>query len=209
MKIICNEKWGDEWLHARGQRITSSGIAAALAAPGTQVKADYAAQLLADLQNIPNHMNEQPDRWAVDARGMHERAVGWYANETGTAPMAHGFIVHDNYEWLGFTPDGIIEPDGLVHVHYRKSIKAVRKNSNCTGADMKRVQFELLCSGLRWCDYVNYWEDGKNHIGTIQRVFFDAEVADAVEYACHLFWNEILTAHFDNIDLDKREQDNE
>ena len=198
MKIICDEKWGAEWIQAMGQRITSSGLAAVLAAPNTQIKEDYTSQLLADLQNIPNHTHEQPERWIVDARDMHERAVGWYGNETDTVPKLYGFIVHESYDWLGFTPDGVISPDGLIHVRYSKTLNSFHKNMKCKSADMNRIQFELLCSGLRWCDYVNYWEsdNGSNNKGSIQRVFFDASIADEIEYFCHSFWNQILKAHF-------------
>jgi len=188
---LCAERYTPEWHSLRRARVTSSLLRGALAGYGTHARQDVIDSLLLDLRGIPEHTDEHTDPWILTARHDQMRGEVWYGNEYGRQVRHTGFVIDDEYPWLGFTPNGLVDPDGLIHVVTKKYRNGLR-DYKCSGMHIKRVQYEMRISGRKWCDFVSYWTQGDNEDGRIDRVMFDKHIAESIECSVHLFWRDIL-----------------
>ncbi len=150
----------EEWKLARCGKITASKIADLLA----MNKSGYAASrknYLADL--LVERMTGTPTdsfvssamQWGTEYE-PEARAI--YEFVTGQAVWEVGFIIHPKYDFSGASPDGLIDPDGMIEI--KCPITATHIETLLTGAVPKnyyaQIQWGLECTGRQWCDYVSY-----------------------------------------------------
>jgi hypothetical protein len=73
-----------------------------------------------------------------------------------------GFMVLDRNGWrLGFSPDGLVDPDGLIEVKSRRARKQIPLviAGEVPAEHMPQIQAGLLVTSRAWCDYVS-WSGG-------------------------------------------------
>lgn len=117
----------------------------------------------------------------MTAQLVAERITGWtedtYASadmERGTfdepyardvyaehyAPVTEvGFMTRDDWGYtIGFSPDGLVEHDGLIEIKSRKpkvQLETILDNE-IPLENMAQIQCGLLVADRQWCDYVSY-----------------------------------------------------
>lgn len=85
-----------------------------------------------------------------------------YANHYGEVEDC-GFITNDKWGFtIGFSPDGLVAPDGLIEAKSRKhkfQVETILEHvpANTVPAEFAiQVQTGLLVSERRWCDFITY-----------------------------------------------------
>lgn len=193
MRILTKTQGDDMWEYARKGRVTASSIGHVLAGHGTKSRFEYRMQLCLDLEGVEDFRDSA--HWFEDGRRFEGHARGWY--EWNVAPVTEtGFVLHDEYNWLGASPDGLVGDDGCIEIKYRKTLKTFH-DSNIKPIPRlyeSQMQTQMWVMGRAWCDYVNYWrsdEHGKEqaHVRRIERD--DGRIRE-LEEAAILFWREVL-----------------
>lgn len=93
-----------EWYEERAKRITASDFATAIGLYGSRI------QLVGEKIGVRERRTFDPRavEWGVK---NEESARLAYEAATGYIVVPQGFIVHDEHDWLGGSPDGIIGTD--------------------------------------------------------------------------------------------------
>lgn len=197
MLVLAAEQGTKEWHAARRGRITASQAHLALARPGGKGRTDYVRQLADALQGIPDFRDEgEPTpEWFLDGRYYESWSRGWYQWTRDVDVVEVGFVTHDEYTWLGSSPDGLIRPRGAVEVgatiqtegvfetKYRKTLRTFHKHASLgeTASVIAQAQTQMCVTGALWCDYTNYWRSQDNNElekGHVQRIWRDDAYID-------------------------------
>ena len=193
MRILTDVQGNDMWEVARKGRITASSIGHVLAGHGTKSRYEYRMQLCLDLEGIEDFRDSAS--WFEDGRRFEAHARGWY-NWNVAECSETGFVLHDEYNWLGASPDGLVGDDGCIEIKYRKNLRTyhdsnVKPISRLYASQMQAVMW--VCD-RQWCDYVNYWRspDGKKEQAHVRRVVRDDGRIRELEEASLVFWREVL-----------------
>lgn len=105
------------------------------------------------------------------------RAREEYEVQTGHVAEACGFVCHPTIEWLGASPDGLIDENGLLEIKCPQNLPSVIPEKHII-----QMQVQLACTGRKWCDYFAWTH--QDHF--LQRIEADYEVVlSLLEY----FWN--------------------
>lgn len=197
MRVLCDQQGTPEWHEARRGKITASAARFALAARHTKGRRLYVERLANDLDGIPNFDEEEPAPWFTDGKYYESWARGWYSWNHDAEVWETGFVVHDDYSWLGASPDGFVDPDDVLEIKYRKTLRTwyQHKSIGMNASVQAQAQTQLLVTGRRRCQYVNYWRSDdheleKGHVKTIERD--DAYINSTLLPAFVGLWNEVL-----------------
>ena len=192
MRVICKEQHTPEWKAARHGKVTASAARFALARPGTKGRANYVEQLANDLEGMPDFSDEEDPPWFIDGRYYESWARGWYSFTYDNDVLETGFVVHDDYSWIGCSPDGLLHieipleagvtyipkgGEGMVEIKYRKSLGTFKQHAAlfANAQVIAQVQTQLFVTSFQWCDYVNYWRSDDHELeqGNVERIYRD------------------------------------
>lgn len=191
MRILTMTQNTDEWYAARKGRITSSGIDKCLSGKNTKGRRDYAMSIVLDLENVEDFRDDAP--WFLAGRKYESYARGWYQWEHKTVTEV-GFVLHEEYNWLGASPDGLIGDDGNLEIKYRKTLGTFTTalTKPIPRAIMYQMQLQMFICDRDWTAYVNYWRDEqlKKEQGNVQYVERDDAMIRELEEAAFRFWGE-------------------
>lgn len=217
MRILTTTQGTDEWEVARKGRITASSIAHVLAGRGTKSRYEYRMQLCMDLEGIEDFRDSAS--WFEDGRRYEGHARGWY-NWNVAEVQEVGFVLHDDYNWLGASPDGLVGNDGCIEIKYRKTLKTFHDSNikNVPRGYLSQMQTQMWVCDRQWCDYVNYWRDEgtQKEQAHVRRIYRDNGRIRELEEAALIFWGEVLKLYqtrtdkttflfpFDNVENYKR-----
>ncbi len=195
MIVVCKTQGTPEWHEARRGKITASAARYALARPGTLGRLNYIQQLADAIEGVPNFDDEDDPPWFAEGRYYESWARGWYAWHHAEVTET-GFIVHDDYSWLGCSPDGLVGDDGMIEIKYRKFLHTWTKHSalGATAPVMAQVQTQMFVAGRRWDDYVNYWRSDQHEVekGKVVRIERDdAYIENTLLPAFVGLWREV------------------
>ena len=117
-----------------------------------------------------------------------------YVAKTGNQLKPAPFIEHPEIEYFGASPDGLLDPDGLVEFKCPTSAKHVAWMLAGVVPDEHKPQMlaQLACTGRSWVEFVSF----DPRMPEKQRMFirrFDptAEEINAVEEAARQFLKEV------------------
>lgn len=161
MTIVSVPQGSPEWLEARAGKVTASRIADVLAKVKTGEAAgrrDYRAQLVAEiLTGRPQESGFTNDamRWGTEqepyARAAYECHAGVLVDQVG-------MVLHPSIERGAASPDGLVDPDGLVEIKCPNT--ATHLDYLLDGTVPARYQPQMLwqmaCTGRDWCDFVSF-----------------------------------------------------
>jgi len=150
-------------------------------------------QLVMDLQGIEDFQDSA--KWYEKGRIYEAHARGWY-NWNRTQVTEVGFVLHDEYNWLGASPDGLVGDDGCIEIKYREFLHTYH-DSNVKPIPrlyLSQMQTQMWVCSRQWCDYVNYWRDDgvqkeQCHVRRIER---DEARIKELEDAAFSFWADTL-----------------
>ena len=182
MKILCDDQRTPDWFAARKGRITASEARKALMGRHTKGRTLYVAKLADDIEGIPDFDDEEPAPWFTDGVFYESWARGWYSFKHDTDIRMIGFAVHDDYDWLGCSPDGLIDPDGGIEIKYRSYLHTFEKHAThkMQASVYPQVQTSMFVCNRDWWDYTNYWRSDDHEVekGHVQRIHRDQAYID-------------------------------
>jgi putative phage-type endonuclease len=159
------EQKSDEWFAARCGKFTGSRFADVLAKSkkdGKPLKArqdliwTLAAERIQGYQ--PKGASSYAMQWGVDNEPLAREA---YEIKTGEFVTEAGFIVHHKFEFVGISPDGLINDDGGLEIKCPKSpeIHLQRFIHGVPEEYKPQIQGGLWVTGRKWWDFVSYDPD--------------------------------------------------
>lgn len=189
-----------EWLDIRCGMLTASNVKHLFTAKLAPSKAQTAKTLMYELlaQRVTKYV-EPVYVTAAMARGHDEEIIARDTYSKHFAPVAEvGFTSR----WfsrdgmtiaLGYSPDGLVDGDGLIEVKSRGQKWQMQTLVNGEIPTEYRLQMQtgMLVTGRKWCDFISIcgglpmmvareFADEKLQAAIIQRVFeFEAELAEA------------------------------
>lgn len=196
MRELCKTQGTREWEIARKGRITASAIGHVLAGRGTKSRDRYRMELILDLEGVDDFADTA--KWFVHGRQYEQHALGWYNFHKQELEQT-GFVLHDEYNWLGASPDGLVTADGMVEAKCRATLHAFEEANT---KPIPRLYASQMQAGMwvcnrQWCDYLNYWRDDKTgkeqaHVRRIER---DEGRIRELEDAALIFWKETIVEY--------------
>ena len=150
----------DEWFAARLGKVTASRIADLMARTKTgwgAGRANYMAELLCErlTGQTSERFTNAAMQWGTDTE---PQARAMYALETGSTVVECGFFDHPVIVMTGASPDGLVGDDGLVEIKCPNSATHIATLRGEPIADkyVKQMQWQMACTGRKWCDFVSY-----------------------------------------------------
>ena len=182
VKILCDTQRSDEWFAAKRSRISASDARYCLSRKGTKGRRLYVEKIADDLEGLPDFDDHDVKPWFVNGVYYESWARGWYSFQKDVDVIETGFVVHDDYDWIGCSPDGLVGEGGLVEIKYRSFLHTFEQHAQ-TGklaSVNPQLQTQMFVCNRQWCDYVNYWRSDDHELerGHIQRVHRDQAYID-------------------------------
>lgn len=151
---------GDAWLASRVGCITASRMADLMARTKSgwgASRANLAAELMVERltgQPTPRFVNDAM-RWGTEQEPWARQA---YSELTGADVFECGFIPHPELQRAGASPDGLVEPNGLVEFKCPNSATHIETllGGIVPEKHILQMQFQMACVGRDWCDFVSF-----------------------------------------------------
>jgi putative phage-type endonuclease len=156
------EQRSDAWYAARCGVVTASEVGNLITPAKLEVANNDTSRRLTDRLFAERMAGFVDPTWqSMDmARGQYEepRAVEYY--ETHHSPVTRiGFMVRDDWGFrIGYSPDGLVDDDGLIEVKCPRSKGQVQTilAGEVPSEYVAQIQCGLLVSGREWCDFVSF-----------------------------------------------------
>jgi predicted phage-related endonuclease len=154
--------------------------------PPPKALTDYAYQLAAErLTGRPRkQIKAAALQWGQD---VEPAAVAAYQAETGEIVTMCGFVQHPEYDFIGASPDFLVNDDGGGEIKSPESSE-VHLETLLVGLPpehIEQIQGGLWVTGRQWWDFVSFHPDFPDHLRTyIQRVQRDDSYIAQLESAC-------------------------
>lgn len=160
-----------EWHAARAGRITASTAGAFLGLSPYMKPQDAMRALVRSMHGMDT---EFQGNVATEYGTFHEDgALVEYQMETGNVVEPLAFAPHS--DWLGASPDGLIEHDGLLEIKcpfgQRKKSPPEFKSIDDQPQYYAQIQVQLFCTGREWCHFFQWSPHGTK----LELVAADAE----------------------------------
>lgn len=150
----------DAWKQLRLGKVTASRVADVVAKTKSGYstsRANYAAQLIAErltgtvAESFTNAAMQHGTETEPEARSTYE----FYQ---GVTVQQIAFAAHPKIEQAGCSPDGLVEADGLVEIKCPNTPTHLETllGQAVPGKYETQIQFQLACTGRKWCDFVSY-----------------------------------------------------
>jgi putative phage-type endonuclease len=144
MPLLVAKQLSEEWFAAHINRITSSTAAAVLGLD------PYRGPLAAYRSIVARkpHKDNWYTSWGTDNEA---RARTAYEVATGNLVQTTGFWVHHEHDWLGASPDGLIDADGMLELKCPQQVH-----------EFIPIQYEIqmavqmIVTGRKWCDFFSW-----------------------------------------------------
>lgn len=156
------EQGSEAWHQARSGRITASRFKDVMAIgkrDGKPLKAriDYMHELAFErLSGTPKQsISSQAMSWGTEAeplaREAYEMATGYFVDEVS-------MIVHPAHDFIGGSPDGLVDDDGLIEIKspFSEAVHIKTLLEGMPEEHIYQVQGNIWISGRKWCDFISF-----------------------------------------------------
>lgn len=162
-----NQQQTPEWHQKRIGKITGSRAGAALGINPWMTPEQLLRQMVREYHGAES---EFKGNIATEYGNLHEPLAAMdYLGKTGNLVEEVGFIQHQDHEWLGASPDGLIDDDKVLEIKcpfsLRKSDRPIFKTLAEQPHYYAQVQIEMICTGrdkahfYQWCKGGDYLEE--------------------------------------------------
>jgi putative phage-type endonuclease len=150
----------DAWKQIRLGKATASRVADIVARTKSGYgasRANYMAQLIAE--RLTGQVGESYVNAAMqhgtDTEPEARRAYEFYQ---GVAVEEVAFVPHPTIADAGCSPDGLVGDDGLLEIKCPQTATHLETllGQNIPSKYIGQVQFQMACTGRKWCDWVSY-----------------------------------------------------
>jgi putative phage-type endonuclease len=195
------EQGSIEWFAERCGKVTASRVADVVARTKTGFgasRANYMAQLVAErlTGTVAESYSNAAMQWGND---MEPEARATYEFFTNATVEPAPFVSHQSIAETGASPDGYVGAEGLVEIKCPNTATHIETllGSAVAGKYVTQMQWQMACTGRRWCDFVSYDPRMPATMSTfIQRVPRDDAMIASLETDVTDFLNELrLTVH--------------
>ena len=190
------EQRSEEWFQARLGLVTASRVSDVLAkikSGESASRRNYKIQLVSE--RLTGERQESYINQAMqDGIDREQFARDRYVQEHGEVEEV-GFVKHPTLE-AGASPDGMVGDDGILEI---KCPMASTHTESLMSQDVPskyipQIQFQLRCSGRKWCDFVSYHPMFPKHLQLfVKRVEADEVYQAELDKEIELFLVEVQT----------------
>ena len=182
------EQRTEEWFTARKNRVTGSSVGAILGMSPFMKPEDVMRNMVREYHNYPS---EFKGNVATDYGTYNEPlAIMDYELSTNNSVVATGF--HNYEDWLGASPDGLINNDGLLEVKcpygQRDKNPPEFKSIDYQTHYWMQIQIQLLVTGREWCHFYQWSAHGE----MLETVWFNPLAIDKYLPELRAFYEEYL-----------------
>jgi putative phage-type endonuclease len=154
------EQRTEEWFAARAGKVTASRVADVMAKTKSGYsasRANYMEQLICErlTGTQGDSFQNAAMAWGTEqepaARGAYEARTGFLVQEVG-------FVPHPTIEGAGASPDGLVDPNGLVEIKCPNTATHIDTliGNEPPGKYRWQMMMQMACTGRQWCDFVSY-----------------------------------------------------
>lgn len=176
----------DEWYNIRLGKLTGSDFHTFLGNGETKKNKllQKAAEKITGKSDDDHFVTEDIQR-GID---LEDEAILAYEMTTGNSVDKVGFIEENDF--VGCSPDGLVGADGIIEVKCPKQSVFLKQviDQKIKPEYYTQIQFNLLISGRKWCDYIAY---NKNFPLFIKRFEIDTEAREKIVNAIEECTNKI------------------
>ena len=158
--IVDCEQGSETWFAYRLGKVSASRMADMTARTKTGYGAsrgNYLAELVAQrltgvyAESYSNGAMQWGTEQEPAARAMYEFMNNLFVTLVGVA-------LHDTIPNACASPDGLVGDDGLVEIKCPNTAThiATLLGSEIDGKYLKQMQWQMACTGRKWCDFVSY-----------------------------------------------------
>jgi putative phage-type endonuclease len=175
-----------EWKALRCGRVTASRVADVVAKTKTGYsasRANYLAQLIAErltgtaAETYTNAAMQHGTETEPEARDA-------YCFYHGVTVEQVAFVPHPKIDQAGASPDGLVGADGLVEIKCPNTATHLETllGQAVPAKYIDQMQFQMACTGRKWCDFVSYDPRMPEHMRLfVRRVERDDKRIDFLE----------------------------
>jgi len=150
----------DAWKALRCGKVTASRVADVVARTKTgpaASRANYLAQLIAErltgtaTETYTNAAMQHGTETEPEARCAYEFYQGVTVEQVA-------FMLHPKIDQAGASPDGLVGADGLVEIKCPQTATHLETllGQAVPAKYADQMQFQMACTGRKWCDFVSY-----------------------------------------------------
>jgi putative phage-type endonuclease len=178
----------EAWHKKRNGRVTGSNVGAILGLSPFMKREDVMRNMVRQYHGYPSEFTGNP---ATNYGTYHESiALADYELKFNRKVELTGF--HTYEDWLGASPDGLIDTDGLIEIKcpygFRDNNPPMFKSIDYQTHYWLQIQIQLLVTGRQWCHFYQWSAHGY----MLETVWFNPLAIE--EYLPKLkdFYNEYL-----------------
>lgn len=197
MIILELEQGTPEWKAARAGKVTASKIADVMAKTQkgeAATRRNYRAQIVAEI--LTGKPQDDVYTNAAMQWGTEQEPIARSIYETSNGVMVDqvGLIIHPTIERGAASPDGLVDPNGLVEIKCPNTATHLEYLLAKTVPSQYQPQmlWQMSCCDAEWCDFVSYDprlpEDLQLFVKRFNR---DDERIKAMEDEVNLFLSEV------------------
>ena len=188
------EQRSEEWFQARLGLVTASRVADVLAkikSGESASRRNYKIQLVSE--RLTGERQESYINQAMqDGIDREQFARDRYVQEQGRVEEV-GFVKHPTLE-AGASPDGMVGDDGILEIKcpMGSTHTETLMTQDIPSKYVPQVQFQLLVTGRKWCDFVSYHPMFPKHLQIfVKRIEADPVYQKELEAEVKQFLKEV------------------
>ena len=188
------EQRSEEWFQARLGKVTASRVVDVLAkikSGESASRRNYKIQLVSE--RLTGERQETYVNQAMqDGIDREQFARDRYVQQFGEVEEV-GFIQHPTLE-AGASPDGLVGTDGIIEIKcpMGSTHTETLMTQEVPSKYVPQIQFQLLVTGRKWCDFVSYNPMFPENLQVfVRRVFANKEYQQELEDEVKQFLKEV------------------
>jgi putative phage-type endonuclease len=190
------EQRSEEWFQARLGKVTASRVADVLA----KIKSgESASRRNYKIQLVSERLTGEKQETYVNQAMQDGIDREFYAREKYVQQFGEveevGFIQHPTLE-AGASPDGMVGDDGILEIKcpMGSTHTETLMTQDIPSKYVPQVQFQLLVTGRKWCDFVSYNPMFPEHLQVfVKRIEADPVYQKELESEVKQFLEEVDT----------------
>lgn len=186
------EQRSPEWFDARKGRVTGSSVGAILGLDPNRTREDVLREMVRTYHGYPREFQGNiATQWGV----THEaEALEDFQYATGAEVVKASFCTHDNFPWLGASPDGFVGDDAVLEIKCPFGLRDATNPAFKTAAEQRhyyaQMQVQMFVTGRSMC---HFWQ-WTPHDSRLEAVDYDSDYIAEIFPHLEAFYHEYLAA---------------